>query len=131
YNGLRNTDEGFSETSRINFQAYANYSKTFGDHDVEAALGTDYLMDKDNSFSASVTGASSDKVPTLSAGSTPGNPSSGETKEALISYFNRLNYSFQDRYLMSFYMRADGPSKFATDNKWGYFPAGSAGWIVS
>lgn len=131
YNGLRNTEEAFSETSRLNFQAYANYSKTFGEHDFEAVVGTDYLMDKDNNFSASVTGASSDKVPTLSAGSTPGNPSSGETEEVLISYFNRLNYSFKDRYLLSFTMRADGSSKFAEDNRWGYFPAGSAGWIVS
>ncbi len=131
YNGLRDTEEGFSETERLNFQAYANYSKRIGDHDLNIVVGTDYMKDKLNSFSASVTGASSDKVPTLSAGSIPGMPSSGRTAEVLISYFGRANYNYKSRYLLSLTMRADGSSKFAEGNRWGYFPAASAGWIVS
>src|SRR5690606_30492881 len=74
---------------------------------------------------------SSDKVPTLSAGSIPGNPSSSVTREVLLSYFSRINYSFNNKYLLSFTMRADGSSKFAPENRWGYFPAASAGWIIS
>lgn len=131
YNGLRPTDESFSETNRLNLQAYANYNKSFGDHDLDLMVGTDYMRDHYNAFAASVTGASSDKVPTLSAGSTPGNPTSSDTEEVLISYFSRVNYSYLDRYLFGFTIRADGSSKFVGDNRWGYFPAASAGWIVS
>ncbi|WP_461534068.1 SusC/RagA family TonB-linked outer membrane protein [Sinomicrobium sp.] len=131
YNGLRPTEEAFSETHRLNFQAYANYSKKFGDHEIDAVVGTDYMKDKYNAFGASVTGASSDKVPTLSAGAIPGAPTSSRTEEVLISYFGRLNYGFKDKYLLSFTARADGSSKFAKNNRWGFFPAASAGWIVS
>ncbi len=131
YNGLRETNESFSETNRLNLQTFANYRKKINIHEFDVALGTDYMKDNLNNFSASVTGASSDKVPTLTAGSVPGMPSGARTQEVLIGYFGRVNYSMKDRYLLSFTMRADGSSKFSGDNRWGYFPAGSAGWIVS
>lgn len=131
YSGLRSTSESFSETQRWNYQLYGNIKKNFGDHRIDAVLGYDYMKDDNNSFSASVTGASSDKVPTLSAGAIPGNPSSSVTREVLLSYFSRINYSFMNRYLLTFTMRADGSSKFAPENRWGYFPAASAGWIIS
>ena len=48
-----------------------------------------------------------------------------------ISYFGRANYSLLDRYLFTFTMRADGSSKFAPNNRWGYFPAAAFGWRIS
>jgi len=50
---------------------------------------------------------------------------------AVLSYFGRVNYDYKSRYMFSATMRADGSSKFATGNKWGYFPSVSAGWILS
>ncbi len=133
YNGLRETYEGLSETQRLDLQAYLNYNKHLnnGTHNIATTIGTDYMKDKDDSFSASVTGASSDKVPTLSAGSIPGTPASSRTEEVLISYFGRFNYDYKGKYLFSATMRADGSSKFAQDNRWGYFPAASIGWIMT
>lgn len=52
------------------------------------------------------------------------------TKNALASFFSRVDYSFNNRYLIDFSFRADGSSKFGTDNKWGYFPAVGAAWRV-
>lgn len=49
----------------------------------------------------------------------------------LASFFGRLNYNFRDRYLVTFTMRADGSSKFAPGNQWGYFPAGAIAWRVN
>lgn len=49
----------------------------------------------------------------------------------ISSYFGRLNYSFQNKYLLTASIRADGSSKFASPNKWGYFPAVGIGWVVS
>lgn len=59
-----------------------------------------------------------------------GYPKLGKTKYTNLSFFSRLNYSFLDRYLFSFNIRADGASKFAPGNQWGYFPAGSFAWRV-
>lgn len=49
----------------------------------------------------------------------------------LASFFGRFNYNFKDRYLVTFTMRADGSSKFAPGNQWGYFPAGALAWRVN
>ena len=51
-------------------------------------------------------------------------------EDRLLSYFGRLNYTLLDRYLLTFTMRADGSSKFAKGNKWGYFPAMALAWRV-
>jgi len=51
--------------------------------------------------------------------------------EALESYFSRFQFSWQGKYNMMLSVRADGSSKFTDDNKWGFFPAASAGWNVS
>ena len=55
----------------------------------------------------------------------------GPTESALMSYFGRLQYDFQEKYLLNITFRADGSSKFAPDRRWGYFPSVSAGWVVS
>ena len=50
---------------------------------------------------------------------------------AVLSYFGRLNYDYNNRYMISATMRADGSSKFAKGNRWGYFPSVSAGWVLT
>ncbi|MDR2935714.1 MAG: TonB-dependent receptor [Rikenellaceae bacterium] len=49
----------------------------------------------------------------------------------MLSYFGRANYSYRDRYLVSATFRADGSSKFAKDNRWGYFPSVAVAWRLS
>ena len=49
----------------------------------------------------------------------------------LLSYYGRLSYNFREKYLFDATFRADGSSNFAKDNRWGYFPSASAGWIFS
>ena len=48
-----------------------------------------------------------------------------------MSYFGRVNYNFNEKYMLSAIMRADGNSKFAPSKRWGYFPSVSAGWVIS
>lgn len=62
---------------------------------------------------------------------TPIPTTSEEYKEHLLSFFGRANYSYLDRYLFTATMRADGSSKFAKGNKWGYFPSASFAWRLS
>lgn len=48
-----------------------------------------------------------------------------------MSYFGRVNYNFDEKYMLSAIIRADGNSKFAPGKRWGYFPSVSAGWVIS
>jgi TonB-dependent starch-binding outer membrane protein SusC len=59
-----------------------------------------------------------------------GYPRLGKTRYTNVSFFNRINYAYKGKYYLSFNIRADGASKFAEGNKWGYFPAGSIAWRV-
>lgn len=51
--------------------------------------------------------------------------------ENMSSFFGRVNYSFDDRYILTASLRADGSSKFASDNQWGYFPSAALAWRIS
>ena len=57
--------------------------------------------------------------------------SSLSTPDRMASFFGQVSYNYADRYLASFTMRADGSTKFAPGNQWGYFPSISAGWVIS
>ncbi len=50
---------------------------------------------------------------------------------SIASYFGRFNYNYDERYLATFTLRADGSSKFGPENRWGYFPSGSFAWRIS
>lgn len=59
-----------------------------------------------------------------------GYPKLAKTRYTNLSFFGRLNYTFANKYLLSFNVRADGASKFIPGKQWGYFPAGSLAWRV-
>jgi TonB-linked SusC/RagA family outer membrane protein len=64
----------------------------------------------------------------IGVGSSVATPNSYSEDFLLLSYFGRLNLNFKERYLLTATFRADGSSKFAQNNKWGYFPSFSAAW---
>lgn len=52
-------------------------------------------------------------------------------ESSLLSFFTRINYSFDKKYILSFNLRADGSSKFMEGNRWGYFPSASFAWRIA
>lgn len=130
----RNRTASGSESgyTRINFvnENTANYSLSVGSHNFELLGGFSYSSFQFEDFSLSGTGFASDDVPTLNA-ATSISGSTGESKNVLISYFGRIQYDFNSRYLFSASVRRDGSSKFGNETKWGIFPSVSAGWRVS
>jgi TonB-linked SusC/RagA family outer membrane protein len=52
-------------------------------------------------------------------------------ESALVSFFGRLNWNYKETYMATLILRADGSSNFARNNRWGYFPSASAGWVIS
>lgn len=67
----------------------------------------------------------------LGLGATPSRVSTSRSDKRLLSFFARGNYNFDNRYLFTATIRADGSTVFSTKNKWGYFPSFSAAWRIS
>lgn len=67
----------------------------------------------------------------LQAGNTLAKPASGASESILHSVIGRVNYTFRERYNLTATFRADGSSRFAANNKWGYFPSVGLSWNVS
>lgn len=132
--GVPNGSGFYGTTSVLNTNTnnYFNFKKSFNNiHDVEATAGMTY-QDRKYEFS----GASGEQFPSdaykklQSAASKTGATSSG-TSSTLLSYFARVNYKYNDKYLLTASGRVDGSSRFGANNKYGFFPAASLGWIVN
>ena len=108
--------------NRVNttLEFYADYNKTFAKkHNVDVMAGYSWQRFYD---------ASNSKTVKLSDGALL-DESHGKGELYLISFFGRANYSFDDRYLITATVRADGTSRFQ-NNKWGIFPSVALGWNV-
>ena len=107
------------------------YDKVFdGIHAVNAVIGYTQQRDSYEDNYLFATNFPYEGVRTLNNGQvTEG--SSTESEYALVSYLARVNYAFADKYLFTGTIRADGSSRFGSENKWGVFPSFSLGWRVS
>ncbi|MDR0658179.1 MAG: TonB-dependent receptor [Mediterranea sp.] len=109
-------------------------------HSLDAILGQEYLITATHSMETVVAGFDpSFDLDMARRLTTEGN--SGEydatinnnfsPDDKMLSFFGRLNYNYKGNYLLSATLRADGSSKFAAGNRWGYFPSVSAAWRIS
>ena len=109
-----------------------NWKHTFEKHDLGVLLGHELYY-----TNTSGTETAYKAFPDTNFGlndismATPDTWKSSLEENALLSFFGRLNYTFNDRYLFTATLRADGSSKFAEGNRWGYFPSAAAAWRVS
>lgn len=121
----------FVDSENIVFSNYLNYNLNLGSHNFEAIAGTE--LNKNKRKYSSVTGIKfpSDDFQTIDSA---GEISDGEgniSEYAFFSYFGRLNYDFDGKYLLKASIRRDGSSRFGSANRYGVFPAFSAGWVIS
>ena len=131
-----------------------SYSKTIKNHRMTGLLGYSVQKEVSNNFFVNGNGYADDVIQTI-GGALPigvtagtGNPTStglgfggsnnvgngnglGSGKSSLLSYYGRLTYAFNDKYLLNVAVRTDGSSKFGASNRWGTFPSASVGWRVS
>ncbi|MGK6352010.1 TonB-dependent receptor [Parapedobacter sp. DT-150] len=136
YLGPDNYTEGIMTVRQDNVVNYTaqqllNYDKHIGGHHVSGLLGFEFNKNEFYGTTQERRGYENDLTPSLSMGSTVFQALDNATETTLISYFGRVNYSFKSRYLLSASVRRDGSSRFAPQNKWGYFPSVSAGWVIS
>ena len=116
---------------------FANYNNTFNDtHKLDVTLGTSVFQTtgRFTGFTGiNVPGTTGIDVDIQDAEIVTNNfQNGGNTFDArLLSYFARVQYDYKGKYLFSGVMRRDGSTKFGPENKFGYFPSASAGWVVS
>ncbi|GAB3010885.1 TonB-dependent receptor [Niabella terrae] len=111
---------------------YFSYTNTWGDHNFSGVAGQDIQFNVFENTSASGAYGASDNIKVVQ-GFLQDNITAYSDYQSygLLSYYSRLSYDYKDRYLFSFAGRWDGSSRFGEGNKWGFFPSGSAAWILS
>ncbi|AWK02851.1 SusC/RagA family protein [Flavobacterium crocinum] len=123
----------FRNANTLNY----DFKKIMGeDHHLTALIGEESINYEVNTVTSTIHGYPSffdfNQAKTLTSQGTPQavdnyyNPD-----DRLLSFFGRANYDYKNRYILSATFRADGSSKFLSQNRWGYFPAFAAGWKIS
>lgn len=123
--------DNWSALTNITLNATLNYDKTIGYHDLSVLLGCSSELYNYEYTNSSMSGFPNNELDAIGAGTTKPSISGDYSRQALSSYFGRINYSFKDRYLFEVNLRRDGSSKFAKAYRWGTFPSGSVGWRIS
>ena len=126
---------GFNSSDQIlniNTNNFFQYNKDFKDvHAIDFLAGTSFQKWTILSNSATGENFPSDAFKKIASAATKTGASSSASEWALVSYFARANYKFKNKYLLSVSGRYDGSSRFGVNNRYGFFPAASVGWIVT
>lgn len=103
---------------------YANYAKEVGIHNINVMAGYSWSMNYSKTKSWNYGRTDLDGNSTLISNTAP------SYRNALVSFYGRVNYSIASRYLFTVTMRADGSSRFVGKNRWGYFPSAAFAWNI-
>lgn len=135
YDTTRSSSAEEDRTLDQTYNAILNYSHDFTNmHHLGAMLGFEYYDSYNKGFSASGSGAPTDDFMDLQFTSTEAgkrNIDSWHSRKRIMSTFGTVNYDYQGKYLLSAVFRYDGYSILAEQNRWGFFPGVSAGWVLS
>ena len=137
-NYAESAQQEMNRSLRWQVENVITYDKTFGDHGIAAVLGQTAISSTSSNVGANARGL---MYPydewKISVNNTTGQQSDGNRngwgswnsiRYSLLSYFGRVTYNYDERYMVEATMRADASSNFGPNNKWGYFPSVSAGW---
>ncbi len=137
-NVSNDVSQGFGFGQTYQFENYLNYSKRIDEHNFDVVLGTSY---RENQFEQA--GGSSSFIPdevkfndnwqNIDAGQDSTDLAFGSigVDYKLISYYGRLLYNYDSKYLFTATLRRDGSSNFGQANRFGIFPSFSVGWVMS
>lgn len=131
-----------ANTNRHKFRNTNTISYDFSDlfkgdnHHLNAMVGHEWIITKSSKLTNIVHGfpetfTAADAWKLTSMGTPFSIDNFYNPDDKLLSYFGRINYDYQSKYLLSATFRADGSSKFAAGNQWGYFPSAAVAWRIS
>lgn len=112
---------------------FLTYQRDFSRSRINAVLGASWQERQFNSFSQEVRGFSDDffRFNNFGAATQVNSPSSNAYEWTMNSYFNRITYSLDDKYTLTFTSRLDGSSRFGENSKYGFFPSAGFSWLAS
>lgn len=111
---------------------YFSYTKEFNKHSLSMILGSDLEYNQYRSVGAGASNGSSDQIKVIQGFQQRYLTAWSDYQAySMASFYSRLAYDYDSRYLVSASIRGDGSSRFGVGNKWGYFPSASVAWLVS
>lgn len=132
-----NANVSTTYTHNILLEPGVEFKKSFNDHDIQAVAGYSYYYNEYKDLSANNYDFDLDDFSYHNIGSgyalTEGLAGMGTSQSSnkLIAFYGRVMYNYSEKYLLSTSVRYEGSSRFGANNKWGVFPAVSAGWRVT
>jgi TonB-dependent starch-binding outer membrane protein SusC len=120
-----------------NLETFLNYDRRFSDHRIKGTLGASYFGNRNLGLNGTAFNIPNNdpRFADISASQAPGGflnqTGSFQTRQRLISSFIRGEYDYKGRYLFSAILRRDGSTNFGPNNRIGYFPSLSGGWVIS
>ena len=137
-NYAESAQQEMNRSFRWQLENVISYDKTFGKHSIAAVLGQTAIRSTGSNVGANARGlmypydewkiSVNNTVGQQADGNRNGWGSWNSIAYSLLSYFGRVSYNYDERYMIQATMRADASSHFGPNNKWGYFPSVSAGW---
>ncbi|WP_053970368.1 SusC/RagA family TonB-linked outer membrane protein [Mangrovimonas sp. ST2L15] len=125
----------YGEYTNSQLETYINYTKAFGKSNLNAMVGYSFLQNDYEGFGAQRSGFETDLFGynNLGAGQDYrlGDVYSYRGRSNLVSFFGRVNYAYDSRYMVTATVRKDGSSRFGANNKWGIFPSASVAWNIT
>ena len=133
---LTGNGDGYAQESRSNFtnslwQNTLTYDKIFSKHSLNSVIGASFEKTTSSYVKAWGEGFFNEVLTNISSATIFTDADTYETNSGLASYFGRVNYDYDSRYLLTLSARVDGSSKFAKDNQYAFFPAGALAWRIS
>ncbi len=132
--GVPNGSGFFSSDQLLNINTnnFVQYAKTFKDvHVIDVVGGMSFQKQTSTSSLAEGEEFPSDAYKKLASAASKVDATSSASEFSFLSYFLRANYKFNNKYLLALSGRYDGSSRFGANNRYGFFPAASVGWILS
>jgi TonB-linked SusC/RagA family outer membrane protein len=131
---INTLNESRSNSLSWNFSNTISYSKTIADvHSLDVLVGMESTKSSYDQVDAGRAGyiSTNDDFYYLRSGAEAITNGSDAYTWSLFSLFSRVFYSYDDKYILEGTVRRDGSSRFGANNRYGYFPAASAGWMIS
>ncbi len=128
-----NLSFGNTRTFHWTWDNLVTFNRKFDKHSLTVLAGTtaeQFTLTSFNAFRKDVPATQSLWYIGTGNANTSTNDGTGD-KYTRNSYIGRVNYNYNDKYLLTATIRADGSSRFPSQNRWGYFPSVGAGWLIS
>ncbi|MFK7831902.1 MAG: SusC/RagA family TonB-linked outer membrane protein [Winogradskyella sp.] len=123
-------EERRDEINQYVFESLIRYNKSIKKHNFKSLLGFEFTQ-RDFYIQQSEAVGFTDDFNNNIALADNGTTFTDNAQEKLVSYFGRLDYDYDGKYLLQLSARTDGSTRFGSNNRFGFFPAASAGWILS